>query len=108
MEIFESFDVLACPTVGSMPQPVENEWTYSVNGTQFSHYMDWLQFSVLATVTGLPAMSVPAGFSGEGIPVGIQLIGKPRGESQILAVAQALEWAVGGPCGPIDPVVTHR
>ena len=107
-EMLEDFDVLACPTVGSMPQPLENEWAYSVNGVQFTHYMDWLQFSFLATVTGLPAMSVPAGFSDEGVPVGIQLIGKPRGESQLLAVAQAVEWAVGGPFGPIDPVVTHQ
>lgn len=106
-DFLQDFDVLACPTVGCMPRPVELEWVDEINGVEFTNYMDWLRFAFLATVTGLPAISVPIGLSPEGMPIGMQLIGKPRGEAALLAVARAVEMAVGGPLGPIDPNVTH-
>ena len=101
---FESFDVLALPVVGNMPRSQSEEWVREVNGTRFTNYMDWLRFSFLATVTGLPAISVPVGLSDDGLPVGLQLIGPPRGEAQLLAAARAVEAAVGGPLSPINPV----
>lgn len=101
------FDVLACPTVGCMPRPVELEWVDEINGVKLTNYMDWLRFAFLATTAGLPAISVPVGLSPDGMPIGIQLIGPPRGEAKLLAVARAVEMAVGGPLGPIDPNVTH-
>lgn len=102
--LFDSFDAIALPVVGNMPRPQSEEWVREVNGVQLSNYMDWLRFSFLATVTGLPAISVPIGLSDDGIPVGLQLIGPHRGEAQLLAVARAVEVAVGGPFAPIDPV----
>lgn len=101
------FDVLACPVVGNMPRPVDVEWVPEVAGFEMAGYMDWLRPAFLATVTGLPAISVPVGLSDEGLPVGIQLIGQPRGEAALLAAARAFEVACGGPLGPIDPNVTH-
>ncbi len=101
----QDFDVLACPTVGNMPKAVEIEWVSEVNGIRFNNYMDWLRFAFLATTAGLPAISVPVGLSEAGIPIGIQLIGPPRGEAKLLAVARAVEMAVGGPMAPIDPIV---
>ncbi|MGB0411083.1 MAG: amidase family protein, partial [Pikeienuella sp.] len=71
-------------------------------------YMDWLRFAFLATTTGLPAISVPVGLGPRGLPVGIQLIGKPRDEAGLLSAARAVEIAVGGPLGPIDPNITHK
>jgi amidase len=106
-EFLRDFDVLACPTVGSMPRPVEMEWVDEVNGVKMNGYMDWLRFAFLATTTSLPAISVPIGFGPGGMPIGIQLIGPPRGEAKLLATARAVEVAVGGPLGPIDPNVTH-
>lgn len=102
---FERFDVLACPVVGCMPRPQSQEWVAEVAGQRFDWYMDWLRFAFLATVTGLPAMSVPVGLGPRGLPVGLQLIGPPRGEAALLAAARAVEVAVGGPLGPIDPVL---
>ncbi|MCB1366910.1 MAG: amidase, partial [Rhodobacteraceae bacterium] len=107
VDFLQDFDVLACPTVGNMPRPVDVEWVDEVNGVHFSGYMDWLRLAFLATTAGLPAISVPVGLSKGGIPVGMQLIGTPRGEARLLAVARAVELAVGGPFGPIDPNVTH-
>lgn len=105
--LLERFDVLACPTVGCMPRPVEVEWIDDINGQKLTNYVDWLRFSFLATTTGLPAISVPVALSSTGMPIGIQLIGPPRGEAKLLAVARAVELAVGGPFGPLDPNVTH-
>lgn len=105
--LFDTFDVLACPTVGCMPHPQSEEWVREVGGRTLTGYMDWLRFAFLATTTGLPAISVPCGLGPRGLPVGIQLIGKPRDEAGVLAAARAVEVAVGGPLGPIDPNVTH-
>lgn len=98
-----SYDVLACPVVGLEPGPVEEEYPASVNGQPVTDYVDWLRFSFLPTTTSLPALSVPAGFTASGMPVGLQLIGPPRGEAKLLAVARVVEEAVGEFGAPIDP-----
>ena len=101
----EDFDVLACPTVSCMPRNSDIEWIAEVEGETFDDYLGWMKFAFLATTAGLPAASVPVAVSEQGLPIGIQLIGPPRGEATVLAVARAIEMAVGGPLGPIDPVV---
>ncbi|WP_163266569.1 amidase [Chelativorans alearense] len=104
---FATYDVLACPAVGCLPRAQAEEWVREIGGRALDGYLDWLRFAFLSTVTGLPAISVPAGTGPRGLPVGLQLIGKPRGEAALLAAARAVEIAVGGPLGPIDPNVTH-
>ncbi len=99
-----NFDVLACPVVGCMPRDHRIEWIDEIEGERFDDYMSWLKFAFLATTCGLPAISVPVGLSPDGMPIGLQLIGPPRGEAIVLAAARAVEIAVGGPMGPIDPV----
>jgi amidase len=104
LSLFETFDVLACPTVGCMPHLASEEWVHQVGGVELTNYMDWLRFAFLATTTGLPAISVPVGRGPRGLPVGLQLIGKPRGEAALLAAARQVELTFGGPLGPIDPI----
>jgi amidase len=105
LNLFKYFDVFACPTVGCMPHPAEVEWVREVGGQKLNGYMDWLRFAFLATTAGLPSISVPVGLGPSRLPVGLQLIGPPRGEAKLLAAARAVEVAVGGPLGPIDPIV---
>lgn len=103
-EVFlRDYDVLACPTVGLPPGPVEEEFPTAIDGEPLADYIEWLKFSYLATAAGLPALSLPVGFDGDGMPVGLQLIGQPRGEAELLAAARAVEITVGGPLKPIDP-----
>lgn len=102
--LFARYDVLACPVVGCMPHPQSEEWVHEIAGQPLTGYMDWLRFAFLATVTGLPAISVPVGLGPGGLPVGLQLIGPPQGEARLLAVAHRVERLMGGPFGPIDPV----
>ena len=103
----DDFDVLACPVVGGMPGPVEEEFPREIAGKPLTDYIDWLRFSFLSATAGLPSISVPLGLSAQGLPVGLQLIGHHRGEARLLQVAQVVETAMGGPLGPIDPVARH-
>lgn len=100
---FGSFDILACPVNGLAPLPVEIEYPTEVAGRPMRDYIDWLQFAFLATVAGLPALSLPVGFTPSGMPVGLQLIGPPRGEARLLQIAHLLEQALALPVTPIDP-----
>lgn len=100
----EDHDVLATAVVGLEPRSVEEEYPAEVAGETMRTYVDWLKFSFLATTTALPALSMPCGFTESGMPVGIQLIGPPRGEAKLLAVAKAIEDATGlAGITPIDP-----
>ena len=108
VDFFASHDVLACPVVGCMPHPQTEEWVRRIGGRDLHGYMDWLRFAFLATTAGLPAVSVPVGPGPRGLPVGIQLIGRPRGEAALLAAAQLFETVTGGPAVPIDPVTSGR
>ena len=101
----ERFDVLAIPVVGIAAGPVEEEYPLVVDGVETSDYIDWLRFSFLATTTSLPALSLPCGFTSDGMPVGVQLVGPPRGEARLLQVAQVIEERLALDLGPIDPVV---
>lgn len=105
MRLFlDDFDVLACPVVGLEPLAVEVEYPREVAGKEMAGYVDWLRFAFLATTTTLPALALPVGFTASGMPVGLQLIGPPRGEAKLLAVARAVEDAVGfRGRTPIDP-----
>ncbi len=103
-ELLTNFDVLACPVVGLEAGPIEEEYPTHIDGYPLDDYIEWLKFSYLSTITTLPSISVPVGFTDSGMPVGIQLIGGPRGEARLLAVARAVEQAMGGALGPIDPI----
>lgn len=108
VDFFTRHDVLACPVVGCMPHPQTEEWVRRIGDQDLHGYMDWLRFAFLATTAGLPAISVPVGPGPRGLPIGIQLIGRPRGEAALLAAAQLFETVTGGPAAPIDPVTSRR
>ncbi|MEM9432013.1 MAG: amidase family protein, partial [Pseudomonadota bacterium] len=92
------------PVVGIAAGPVEEEYPLAVDGVPTADYIDWLRFSFLASTTALPALSLPAGFTAAGLPVGLQLVGPPRGEARLLQVARAIEERLGLPSTPIDPI----
>lgn len=98
------FDAIACPIVGIGALASEIEYPTVVNGQPQGHYMDWLKFAMLATTAGLPAISVPIGFTKSGGAMGIQFIGKPRGEAGLLKIAAAMETLIDGFGKPIDPI----
>ncbi len=90
---FETYDVLALPVSQVPPFSADEEYPTDINGEPQETYLDWMRSAYLITVTGCPAISVPAGFTPEGWPVGIQLVGPARGERRLLEVAHAFELA---------------
>jgi amidase len=90
---FERFDVLACPVSQVAPFDVNLDWVHEINGQPMASYLDWMSSAYLISATGLPAISVPAGFTPAGLPVGLQLVGRRRGDWPLLAVAHAFEAA---------------
>lgn len=103
--LLRDHEALALPVVGLSARTSEIEFPTEVDGVPHPHYMDWLKFSFLASTVGLPAISVPIGFAANGSPMGIQFIGRPRGEAGLLQIAKVMESVVDGFGAPIDPVV---
>jgi amidase len=78
-----------------MPFTVETPWPREIAGVAQETYTDWFRSCSRITVTAHPAVSVPAGFSEAGLPVGLQLVGRYRCELSLLAMAAAFESATG-------------
>ena len=95
LAFFEHHDFLLLPSTQVSPFPVEKEWVTDIEGNSLSSYLDWMSICCIITLFGLPAISVPCGFTPEGLPVGIQIVGKPRADLQVLRAAHALEQATG-------------
>ena len=83
-EFFEPVDVLACPVTQVAPFDVELDWVHEIDGQPQQTYLDWMASAYLISVTGLPAISVPAGFTPDGLPVGLQLVGRRRADWELL------------------------
>jgi amidase len=77
------------------PFPVEVEWPREVAGVAMRSYIEWFRSCSRITITAHPAMSVPAGFTAGGLPVGLQLVGRHRGELALLRLARAITDATG-------------
>ena len=92
-KFFEDYDALILPAAQVPPFDHEVEWISNIDGCELETYIDWMTICCAITVTGFPAISVPAGFTKTGLPVGLQIVGKPRGDLALLRLAGAFEEA---------------
>ncbi|GAA1692419.1 amidase [Fodinicola feengrottensis] len=90
---FDSYDVLALPVSQLPPFDVDLEFPTEIDGTATPHYLDWMRSCTDISATGLPALSVPAGFTRDGLPVGLQLVGRWHGDFDLLQIGHAFEQA---------------
>lgn len=93
LDFFEVHDVLVMPTSQVPPFPADSEFPSEINGRPMETYLDWMRSAYFVTVTGCPAISVPAGFTPAGLPVGIQIVAPHNQERRLLEVAYAFEQA---------------
>ena len=94
-EFMQNYDFLALPVSQVPPFPIEQEFVSEINGVQMETYLDWMRSCYFISVTGQPAISVPCGFTEDGLPVGLQLVGKPQNDLGVLQLAYAFEKASG-------------
>jgi amidase len=94
-EFMERFEFLLLPSTQVLPFRVDVEWVREIEGVAMESYVDWMKSCSFITLTALPAISVPAGFSRSGLPVGLQIVGRYRRELDVLKLAQAFESAAG-------------
>ena len=96
-ELFQTFDAVILPTAQVWPFAVTQEYPTEVAGRAMDTYHRWMEVVVPASLIGLPALAVPAGFGPQGLPMGLQLIGPHGGDAGLLQLAQgwhrATSWA---------------
>jgi amidase len=98
------FDLLLVPAAILPPFDVHTKWIRECEGEVFDNYVEWIRITYALTLTSLPVLCLPCGLTPQGLPIGLQLVGRPRGEAALLAAGAALE-AIFGLSGrlPIDP-----
>ena len=98
-ELLERFDALALPVTQVVPFAVEEPWPREVAGIPMGSYVEWMRICTRITLTAHPVVSLPAGFTDGGLPVGLQLVGRHRGEAALLRLAAALHPGWRAPAG---------
>ena len=93
LTLFETHDFLALPVSQVWPFDATQRWPSQIMGVTMDTYHRWMEVVIYATFAGLPCISVPVGFDERGLPMGMQLIGKPRGDFELLQLAHAYEQA---------------
>jgi amidase len=96
MHVFqEKYRFLICAVNQVPPFDATEHWPKSINGTAMENYVAWMKSTYWISATGRPAISVPAGFTDEGLPVGIQIVGRYRRDYSVLQLARDFERATG-------------
>jgi amidase len=91
----EQHEFLVLPVTQVAPFDVTQPYVTEIDGVPLSTYIDWMRACSDITVTGLPAVSVPCGFTDEGLPVGVQIVGRHQDDRGVLELAHAFEQATG-------------
>jgi amidase len=103
LAFFETYDLLLAPATIVAAFPVENRYLTECAGHKFDNYVEWLAIVYAITLVCCPALSMPCGFTSEGLPVGLQVVAAPRAEAELLSGAKILEDLLGLRGAPIDP-----
>jgi amidase len=91
----ERYEFLVCPVNQVPPFPLDEEYPTEIAGVKLDNYIDWMKSCYFISTASHPAISVPAGFTPEGLPVGIQIVGRYRDDFGVLQLAHAFEQATG-------------
>ena len=92
-EFMSGYDYLMLPVTSVPPFSADMEYPTTVAGQPLANYLEWMSACSSITVTGLPAISVPAGFDEDGLPTGLQIVGRQRADFSVLQMAYAFEQA---------------
>ncbi|MGC5014054.1 amidase [Streptosporangium sp. DT93] len=94
-DFFDTYDFLIAPVSQVPPFPVDAPYVSEINGEQLPDYLAWMRSAYWVSVLHAPAASVPCGFTPGGLPVGVQIVGRPFSDMAVLRLAHAFERATG-------------
>ncbi|MEB8386178.1 amidase [Rhodobacteraceae bacterium KMM 6894] len=103
--LFDQYDILALPTAQVWPFDGALDWPRDIAGQGMDTYHRWMEVVVPASLIGLPCVSVPAGFGANGLPMGLQLIGRRGSDRALLRVAEAYHAATDWPARRPPPML---
>lgn len=107
MRVFqEKYEYFIAPTTQVLPFDVNQPYPREIEGVKMANYFEWQKSCILISALETPAISVPCGFTPEGLPVGLQIAGRHRDEWSVLQLAHAFEQAA--PAGPRRPVFSYN
>lgn len=92
-ELFENYDHLLTPCMAVPPFPIDQNYPQTIAGKKMQTYVDWIAPTFILSLTSLPVASVPCGLDKNGLPVGLQIVGRQMGEEAVLALAKVLQEA---------------
>jgi amidase len=92
---FETYDVLVTPGASTPAFDVNRRMPETIDGRKLEHYLGASLITAIPTLMGVPSIAVPCGFDRFGRPVGVQIVGRPRGEAALLQAAALFEAATG-------------
>lgn len=92
-EFMQRYEFIIAPVSQVPPFPVEQPYITEINGVPMRNYIEWMRSCYYISVCNTPAIAVPAGFTHDGLPVGLQIIGRPRADFSVLQLAYAYEQA---------------
>jgi len=93
LTVFDRYDYLILPSAQVFPFDATTHWPKEVGGRAMDTYHRWMEVVIPASMAGLPVAAMPAGFGSNGLPNGIQIIGRPRADKAVLELALAYEAA---------------
>jgi amidase len=91
----EKYEYFILPTTQLPAFDIDTPYPTEISGVKFNNYIDWMKSCWYISATGNPAASVPAGFTPEGLPVGVQIVGRNKEDFSVLQMAHAFELATG-------------
>ena len=103
-EFMSDYDLLTCPAASVLPFPVEERYVGYHDGLPPSEYYRWLSIAAAVSVTTLPVITIPCGRTETGLPVGMQLIGRPHGELELFSLASHIEQVLGMSPAVVDVI----
>ncbi len=92
-QFMETYEFMIFPVSQVPPFDLTQEYITEINGTPMETYIDWMQSCCIISTLGLPAISVPCGFTPEGLPIGVQIVGRHQDDFGVLQLAYAFEQA---------------
>jgi len=108
IDFLATHDALICPSAIMTPFPAEWRRVEQLGNHAFESYIDWISITFTLTLTACPIVAIPCGFTASGMPVGLQILGRPRGEAALLRIAAWCEEVLGAyGKTPRDPKVRH-